>query len=63
MSDKPKFYPFDPHEIAQNHSDFVITDVQPYYFVVESFTKMKQQLMDYANSMTRPFNVAYNEDT
>jgi len=27
VSDKPKFYPFDPHEIAQNHSDFVITDV------------------------------------
>jgi phenylalanine-4-hydroxylase len=42
VTDKPKHLKFDPFEIAKNHSDFVITDVQPYYFVVDSFETMKK---------------------
>uniref|UniRef100_A0A7S3CIP4 phenylalanine 4-monooxygenase n=1 Tax=Strombidium rassoulzadegani TaxID=1082188 RepID=A0A7S3CIP4_9SPIT len=62
VTDKPKHYKLDLQEIAQNHSEFVITDVQPYYFVVDSFAEMKQQIVDYVNNMNRPFNVAYNEE-
>ena len=41
LSDKPKYYPLDPFEIAQNHLNFPISSMQPYYFVAESFAKAK----------------------
>lgn len=42
VTDKPKFYPLDPFEIAQNHLNYPISSMQPYYFVAESFAKAKQ---------------------
>lgn len=41
LSDKPKYYPLDPFEIAQNHLNFPISSMQPYYFVADSFAKAK----------------------
>lgn len=38
VSDEPKFYPLDPYEIGQNHTDdLVVSSIQPHYFVAESF--------------------------
>lgn len=42
VTNKPKFKPFDPYEIAQNHLTFPINEMQPIYFVAESFTKAKK---------------------
>ena len=61
MTDKPGTYPLDPFEIAQNHVNFPISSMQPYYFVAESFEKAKQQITDYCETIYRPFNVSFNE--
>ena len=37
VTDKPKFHRFCPHEVAQNHLEFPISSMQPYYFVADSF--------------------------
>lgn len=37
VTDEPKIYPLDPHEIAQNHLEFPISSMQPHYFVAENF--------------------------
>ena len=37
MSGVPKYYPLDAKEITEKHLSFVINDVQPYYFVADSF--------------------------
>lgn len=42
LTDKAKYFPLDTEEIAKNHSkNFVINDLQPYYFVAESFVDAK----------------------
>jgi phenylalanine-4-hydroxylase len=41
ITDKPKFLPLDPFEIAENHLNYPISSMQPYYFVAESFSKAK----------------------
>lgn len=41
LSDTPKYKPLDPFEIAQNHINFPISSMQPYYFVADSFQKAK----------------------
>lgn len=41
VTDKPKFHRFCPHEVAQNHLDFPISSMQPYYFVADSFETAK----------------------
>jgi phenylalanine-4-hydroxylase len=60
MTDKPKFLPLDPYKIAQDHTEFPISDMQPLYFVAESFEKAKQQINDYCENIVRPFNVSFN---
>lgn len=60
LSDKPKYYPLDPFEIAQNHLNFPISSMQPYYFVAESFPKAKQQITDYCEQINKPFNVTFD---
>lgn len=60
-SDKPKLYPLDPFEIAQNHVKFPISSMQPYYFVAESFQAAKKQISDYCETIYKPFNVSYND--
>lgn len=37
VTDVPKLLPLCPNEIAQNHLEFPISKMQPYYFVAESF--------------------------
>jgi phenylalanine-4-hydroxylase len=61
LSDKPKFYPLDCEEIAENHRDFPISSVQPYYFVAESFADAKKKFTEYYEQIPRPFNCYYNE--
>lgn len=42
LSGKPKYLPLDPFEIAQNHLNFPISSMQPYYFVAVSFQEAKE---------------------
>lgn len=63
VSDKPKFKPFDPVDITQNHLTFPLNEMQPVYFVAESFAKVKTQIIEYCENINRPFNVSYNTKT
>lgn len=62
VTDKPKFYPLDPTEIAQNHLDFPISSMQPHYFVAESFQDAKKSIIEYCERINRPFSLTYNKD-
>jgi phenylalanine-4-hydroxylase len=62
-SDKPKYLPLDPFEIADKHLDYPISSMQPYYFVAESFSKAKEQINEYCEQINKPFHVTYNEKT
>jgi len=63
QTDKPNFLPLDPHLIAAQYVNFPISEMQPTYFVAESFEKAKEQINEYCNNIKRPFNVAYNTKT
>ena len=63
LSDKPKYLPLDPFEIAQSHINFPISSMQPYYFVADSFQKAKKQIIDYCEQINKPFNVTYDNRT
>ena len=56
FSNKPKFHPLNCEEIAENHRDFPISSVQPYYFLAESFTDSKEKIAEYTENIPRPFN-------
>ena len=60
MTDEPELKPLDPYEIAQNHLTFPISSMQPIYFVADSFTKAKKQIVDYCDDISKPFQVSYN---
>lgn len=62
LSDKPKFLPLDWEDIAENHRDFPISSVQPYYFLANSFADAKKRIFEYAEKIPRPFNWFYNEE-
>ncbi|CAI2368485.1 unnamed protein product [Moneuplotes crassus] len=59
----PKFFPFDCEEIAENHGGFPNSSVQPYYFISESWEDARKKIGEYCDSIPRPFNVSYNEET
>lgn len=61
MTDEPEMKPLDPYEIAQNHLTFPISSMQPIYFVADSFTQAKKQIIDYCDNISKPFAVTYNE--
>lgn len=63
QTDKPIFKPLDPYLIAEEHTVFPISEMQPIYFVAESFEKAKNQINEYCNNISRPFNVSYNVRT
>ena len=63
VTDEPEMKPLDPYEIAQNHLTFPISSMQPIYFVADSFTKAKQQIVNYCDNITKPFSVTYNSAT
>ena len=62
LSNKPKFLPLDWEEIAENHRDFPISSVQPYYFLADSFADAKKKISEYTEKIPRPFNWYYNEE-
>lgn len=62
QSDKPKFYPLDCDEIAENHREFPISSVQPHYFLAESFSDAKDKITEYSEKIPKPFNCYYNEE-
>ena len=37
--------------------------MQPIYFVADTFTKAKQQIIDYCDDISKPFSVTYNESS
>ena len=37
--------------------------MQPTYFVAESFSSAKEQIIDYCENINRPFNLSYNSKT
>lgn len=41
VTNEPEFLPLDPYKIAQDHTEFPISTMQPLYFVAESFSKAK----------------------
>eukprot|EP00347_Sterkiella_histriomuscorum_P012767 403367300 len=63
LTDKPKYHSLDPFEIAQNHLDYPISSMQPYYFVADSFARAKEQIIEYCEQINRPFNVTYDNNT
>ena len=63
QTDKPEFLPLDPYLIAADYVDFPISEMQPTYFVAESFESAKDKINDYCNNISRPFNVSFNVKT
>jgi len=61
LSGKPELAPFDPPVTAQQ--EYPITKYQPKYFVAESFESAKLKLREYASTLDRPFDIAYNPFT
>jgi phenylalanine-4-hydroxylase len=58
MSDKPKFLPFDIWKIS--NVQYEITKVQDPYFLAPSFLEMKNEVIKFADSIKKPFNLTYN---
>lgn len=58
MSDKPQFLPFDILKIA--NTPYEITKVQDPYFLAPSFAEMKKQVLKFADSIKKPFNLTFN---
>jgi phenylalanine-4-hydroxylase len=63
VTDKPEFRAFDPYEISQHYVDFPISEMQPTYFVADSFSRAKQQISDYCENISRPFHATFNQRT
>ena len=61
LSDKPNKEPFDPTVTAG--TKYPITEYQPTYFVTESFKRATQQMLEFAATLSRPFEVRYNPYT
>ncbi|ESO89365.1 hypothetical protein LOTGIDRAFT_106041 [Lottia gigantea] len=57
LGDKPERRPFDPLKTAvQEYTD---EDLQPLYFVVESFEDMMDKMRNYSATIKRPYEVRY----
>ncbi|KNE69838.1 hypothetical protein AMAG_14369 [Allomyces macrogynus ATCC 38327] len=61
LSGKPELRPFDPAKAAV--TPYPITEYQPVYYVAESFRTMKEQVVEYAASLKRPYAMRYNSAT
>lgn len=61
MSGKAQAKPFDPY--VAGTQEYPITQYQPLYFVAESFSRVKDQMMAFASTIPRPFTVRYNPHT
>ncbi|KAK3107732.1 hypothetical protein FSP39_021011 [Pinctada imbricata] len=61
ISDAPKKLPFNPYTTAvQEYTD---EDLQPLYFIVESFDDMMQKMREFAETIRRPRPVRYDPYT
>ncbi|TPX49150.1 hypothetical protein SeMB42_g01253 [Synchytrium endobioticum] len=58
LTEKSEKIAFDAHKAAIQ--TYPITEYQPVYFVAESFSKMKDQVREYASSLSRPFTARYS---
>ncbi|XP_070537724.1 phenylalanine-4-hydroxylase-like [Ptychodera flava] len=61
VSDKPERRPFDPAKAAVQ--PYPITQMQPVYFIADSFEEAKEKVATYAAQIPRPFSVHYNAYT
>ncbi|XP_064397794.1 protein henna-like isoform X2 [Halichondria panicea] len=61
LSDKPDVRPLDPFKTS--FQKYPITEMQPVYFLANSFENAKQKLMEFARTIPRPFSVRYNPYT
>lgn len=61
LSDKPELRDFEP--AVTGEQKYPITEYQPVYFVSNSFDEAIQKMVQYANTIPRPFGVRYNAYT
>jgi phenylalanine-4-hydroxylase len=52
---------FDPFDAAVRK--YPITDYQPVYYAANSFQQAKEQIIQFSNTINRPFSVRYNPYT
>jgi len=58
---KPQVLDFDAHDAAARK--YPITKYQPIYYAASSFQSAKEKLVEFANTLNRPFSVRYNSLT
>ncbi|KAK3603534.1 hypothetical protein CHS0354_027953 [Potamilus streckersoni] len=61
LSDKPELRPFDPIKTAEQK--YPITEMQPVYYVAETFETAQAKMRAFAATIPRPFSVRYNAYT
>ena len=61
VSDAPEVRPWDPRDACKQ--EYPITTYQPVYYAAESFIDARDRMKEFADSITRPFNVRYNPHT
>lgn len=61
LSDKPEVRPLEPAKTSLQK--YPITEMQPVYFLANSFQDAKERVMEFARSIPRPFSVRYNPYT
>ncbi|KAL3884244.1 hypothetical protein ACJMK2_030462 [Sinanodonta woodiana] len=61
LTDKPELRPFDPIKTAEQK--YPITEMQPVYYVAESFESAQAKMRAFATTIPRPFSVRYNAYT
>ncbi|XP_052860517.1 protein henna isoform X1 [Anopheles cruzii] len=61
LTDKPELRDFDPAKTCEQK--YPITEYQPVYFVSDSFEDAIQKMINYANTIPRPFGVRYDPYT
>ncbi|XP_055531347.1 protein henna [Wyeomyia smithii] len=61
LTDKPELREFDP--IKTGEQKYPITEYQPVYFVSNCFDEAIQKMVQFANTIPRPFGVRYNAYT
>lgn len=61
LSEKPELREFEPAKTGEQK--YPITEYQPIYFVSNSFDEAIHKMVQYANTIPRPFGVRYNAYT
>lgn len=59
--DVPEYLPWEPEVAAEQ--DYPITCYQPTYFVADSLADACERMRGFCESLNRPFNVRFDEDT